>query len=101
MSIDFDVKYQAGHSCSESWEKSDYFCPGCGAKNTYVCISGEDYYAGPQYLCLSCKCDFYLGSGVYPADDLQNRQRIEALQATSHTPESPPPIPPDSPDSGV
>lgn len=78
--IKFEVRYEAGHSYSETWEKTSYHCPRCGNKEVWHETSGGDYYVGETHLCLACNAHFYLPS--QPTDDpksWQDKQRLEAI----------------------
>ncbi len=84
----FVVKYKAGHSCNETWSKTDYYCPKCGAQSVWQDTSGGDVDVGPELICESpnCRVSFYLPSGVNapPSNDWQAKQRrIEITKSTA------------------
>jgi transposase-like protein len=76
------IKYQAGHTLSEVWETTDYFCPRCGKQDVWVEDSPGDYYTGPSHLCKACGADFSLpyGCDARP-NNWQDSQRLEALRS--------------------
>lgn len=80
--VTFTVKYEAGHTYDESWEKTDYFCPGCGKPHVWHETGPGDYYVGEQFLCLKCGGRFYLPGEVQTnhVRDWQTRQRLEVLR---------------------
>lgn len=45
-------------------EPVGFHCPKCGGKDVYVEFGDGDFYAGPDYICKSCKAVFNLPSGV-------------------------------------
>ena len=80
MTIKFEVKYEAGHSYMEEWEKTDLFCPSCGGHEVWHDTGAGDYYANETIMCLSCQVVFHLYSWPYQDEkDWQNKQRFEAL----------------------
>lgn len=79
--ITFNVKYEAGHSYNETWEKIDYFCPACGKQAVWHAVSAGDYYVGEQFLCADCSAEFYLPNGASPNEkSWQNKQRLEFIR---------------------
>lgn len=44
-------------------DKTDIHCVECGLKTVYVEFGDGDYYAGPDYFCISCKNVFTLQNG--------------------------------------
>lgn len=57
--ITFDVLYDAGHTCSETREKTDYFCPHCGVASVWDEVSDGDYYLGTTLTCANCRGTFH------------------------------------------
>jgi predicted RNA-binding Zn-ribbon protein involved in translation (DUF1610 family) len=43
-------------------KQDDLFCPNCGKKKVYREMDEGDYYQGPDYYCISCKCNFTMPS---------------------------------------
>jgi len=46
-------EYPGSHHYWDTYDKTEYFCPNCGAKALWVSRS-EDYYAGGNCVCTSC-----------------------------------------------
>ena len=76
-------KMVASHAYQESWEKTNYFCPCCAAKNVWNRCDGGDYYQGEQFMCTACGVDWnwpsepsVSNSILYPQDE----QRLEQLR---------------------
>ena len=88
MTVSLSVKYEAGHSYNEQWEKSDYFCPRCGAGDSewFQASCGGDYYVGETHLCLKCEAHFYLPTDPRAQpENWQDKQRLEAIRAVLDT----------------
>ena len=81
------IKYEAGHSYDETWEQTDFYCPGCGSKQVWVEVDAWDYYQGPNYLCLGCEAMFTLPSGCSQRGDWQTRQRLQELKPQKAPPQ--------------
>lgn len=80
LSVTFDVRYEAGHSDTETWERdADLFCPHCGEKSVWVEQGGGDYYVGAQHLCLACRWTFHMPA-LSESHGWQDEQRIAALR---------------------
>lgn len=77
----FEVKYEAGHSYEETWEKSDLLCPQCTSDTIWEESGLGDYYLGNPFLCLTCGIYFYMPIGPAQATNWQWLQRIQALKA--------------------
>lgn len=52
--VELDVRYEAGHSHRERWERSDLYCPKCGLRTVWRCSGEGDYYLGADHLCHNC-----------------------------------------------
>ena len=83
--VEVTTKYKMGHTYVDNFLKTDYHCPGCGAKEVWEGTK-EDYYAGPDMVCVSCESSFNLPSGVSKEDEeaLDNGRRsaINAIKAS-------------------
>lgn len=82
--VNFEVKYEAGHSYNEEWQITENHCPNCGKKEVWNNNScGGDYYMGEMLRCKSCGCEFYLPTGAeVPSNkDWQARQRADFFKA--------------------
>jgi predicted RNA-binding Zn-ribbon protein involved in translation (DUF1610 family) len=77
--IEFEVKYEAGHSYRERWTRTAYFCPGCGEPGIWTEAGAGDYYVGSRHLCIKCGAAFYIPDEPAPRNDWQTRQRIDAI----------------------
>ena len=84
MRVDLTVKYEAGHSYDESWEKTDLHCCLCGKKNVWVELGLGDFYNGLSYLCGDCGASYcHPTEAMREGDiDFQDRQRMNAFQLT-------------------
>lgn len=78
-----EVKYERGHTYTEIWVKTDYFCPHCSIKEVFVEDSDGDYYVGPTFFCVSCMGSFHLPYN--PTDNWQDLQRQEQLRSQDAT----------------
>lgn len=86
MPITFDVNYYKGdgsfsHKYSETWERTDWYCPKCGERKVWHDTSGGDYYVGEMHLCMGCHSSFYLPSlHEVNVNDKQTTQRCHEIQ---------------------
>jgi predicted RNA-binding Zn-ribbon protein involved in translation (DUF1610 family) len=82
--IEFEVKYEAGHSYKEQWETVRCFCPNCGGSEVWRELGGGDYYVGELHMCWRCGAEFHLpnGANVPHEKNWQAKQRIEAIRAS-------------------
>ena len=71
------------HEYTESWERTELFCPACGKREVHEEQSKGDYYVGVQFLCASCGASFYLPS--HPEPDPKNEQDVQRLAAIRDT----------------
>ena len=92
MAIPITVKYEAGHSYREVWEKTEYFCPECGKRNVWHDTSGGDYYVGEEHLCVECESSFHLPIMAFQSKNKQDKQRLEAIRGAQDTPEARSPV---------
>lgn len=83
MQVDLRVKYEAGHSLSESWEPTEHHCPGCGTKDVWHDMSGGDYYVGERFLCRACGASFTM-QYVGPSQNNEDQQRLQAIRGASN-----------------
>lgn len=77
-SIEVEIKYPAGHSYPEVYEKTDLYCPGCGDQEVWHEQGMGDFYVGTIFLCASCKADWTMQGPDSTVDGLK-AQRIAAL----------------------
>lgn len=47
-------EYPGKHHYWTEYEKTEYFCPNCGANEVWQEQDPGDYYCGEDWLCLSC-----------------------------------------------
>jgi predicted RNA-binding Zn-ribbon protein involved in translation (DUF1610 family) len=87
--IEFDIKYEAGHTYRERWDECEWYCPACGSGEVYADQGGGDYYVGNQHACVSCGAAFYLPSVDVQPRDWQNKQRLDALRAAFRETDAP------------
>lgn len=85
----FQVKYFNGgkysHEYTESWEKTELFCPACGKREVHEEQSGGDYYVGTWFLCAACGAGFHLPTEPEPHPmSEQDQQRLGAIRDTSN-----------------
>jgi hypothetical protein len=52
----------------ESWTKTQYYCPCCGAKGFVWQSSDDDYYSGSPYLCTFCSVGWFWPIEPGPSD---------------------------------
>lgn len=85
MTIQMEIKYEAGHSYCEEWERIDYFCPACGAKDVWHETSVGDYYVGEEHMCRKCGASFYIPNLVAKPKqrDWQHEQRLSAIRSVN------------------
>ena len=67
------------HKYSETWSKTETYCPRCAKKEVWFRDDGGDYYVGEQYICTACKGTFYLPCGVSDSHGEQDVQRLSHL----------------------
>jgi len=79
--IEFPVKYRAGHSYTEPWAKTKFFCLHCGKPEVWVKQDGGDYYAGESYLCSSCGSGWSLPNEPDIDKSPEQDQRLTYLRA--------------------
>lgn len=80
MTVDLEVRYEAGHSHRETWEHDlDLHCPSCGETRVWVKAGAGDYYEGPQHLCTGCRSTFSLPRLHAALPGWQNEQRLDAI----------------------
>lgn len=65
-----------GHHYKETFFESSYFCPSCGQKKLWMCVSGSDYYIGSEYVCTNCSKKCYLDK----AGDFAKESILRQLQ---------------------
>lgn len=87
--VTVEVKYERGHSYTESWEPTDYYCPECGKRSVWVEQGSGDYYQGPLHLCLSCNASGHLQYGG-DRDHVtwQDQQRRDAIRKECAAPDA-------------
>lgn len=85
--VNFEVRYEAGHSYKEPWVRTKWFCLACGKPSVWCRNDGGDYYAGELYMCSACGADFHLPGepNTNHERDWQARQRLEHLRASVST----------------
>ena len=76
-----EIKYEAGHSCHEEWEKTDFHCLGCGEKSVWEDQNDGDYYVGPLFICEQCGASFTMQYNDVRTEDWQDKQRLEAIRS--------------------
>ncbi len=71
----------SGGTHEERWDKTAFFCPGCGKHSVWVATNGGDYYVGEMHICVDCRSRFYLPCDVEPIkpDDFGDSSRADAL----------------------
>jgi transposase-like protein len=79
VAITLTVKYEAGHSHKETWERAEYYCPLCAAKEVWSETGGGDYYVGERYMCAKCGGTFHLPSCSI-GRGWQDEQRLAAIR---------------------
>lgn len=85
----FQVKYfnsgKYSHEYTESWEKTELFCPACGKRDIHEEQDCGDYYVGTWFLCAACGAGFHLPTYPEPRPmDEQDQQRLAAIRDTSN-----------------
>lgn len=85
----FQVKYfnsgKYSHEYTESWEKTELFCPACGKREIHEEQDYGDYYVGTWFLCAACGAGFHLPTHPEPRPmDEQDQQRLAAIRDTSN-----------------
>lgn len=86
----FQVKYfnngKYSHEYTESWDKTELFCPACGKQDVHVDTGAADYYAGEYHLCAACGAGFHFSCTPEPHPiNEQDRQRLAAIRGISNT----------------
>jgi predicted RNA-binding Zn-ribbon protein involved in translation (DUF1610 family) len=76
------VRYERGHSYTETWEPTEFHCPQCGAASVWVEHAPGDYYEGPNHLCVACGSSFTLPR-LSNGQDWQNQQRRAAIRGAA------------------
>ncbi|MGZ3796485.1 MAG: hypothetical protein ACXVB1_08975 [Pseudobdellovibrionaceae bacterium] len=51
-------EYPGSHHYWENYEKTEYFCPNCGAKDVWEEQGDGDYYVGADLICSNCGAGF-------------------------------------------
>jgi len=74
------VTYCTGHSFSEPWESTDYFCPICGQRKVWARRDGGDYYVGEKYLCSVCGDSWDWPNEPHEDRSPEEQQRLERLR---------------------
>ena len=82
--IKAEIKYEAGHSYHEEWEKTDFCCLGCGQKSVWEEQCDGDNYVGPLFICEQCGASFTMQYNGVRSEDLQDKQRLEAIRSDNH-----------------
>lgn len=47
-------EYPGKHHYFDEFEKTEYFCPQCGAKEVWQEQGAGDYYVGEDWICTAC-----------------------------------------------
>lgn len=63
------IKYEAGHSYTSWFEKTEIYCPNCGKRDVWKNDDGGDHYVGEDYYCLDCNSEFNLPRLSVPDDE--------------------------------
>jgi len=73
-------EYPGRHHYWDEFEKTDYFCPECGAKDVWEEAGPGDYYVGADFVCISCGSDWTMqGPGVSKEQNMIGK--IEQLKS--------------------
>ena len=84
----FDVKYELGHSYSETWQRSaDLHCPNCGKREVWEELGPGDVYVGPGLMCSACGASWTMQGPDVRSGSLQDQQRLEQFRAARPTTE--------------
>lgn len=80
--IDFEVKYELGHSYKERWDKGEHHCPGCGKQTVWEEQGAGDYYEGAKFICFSCGSEWTMQFAKQEGEvkNWQTRQRLENIR---------------------
>lgn len=82
--VTLDVKYELGHSYTESFEiDNSLWCPACGSKGLWIDCSEGDYYAGPDIYCASCGSHMHFYNRPCQDDSWQGKQILEAIREST------------------
>ena len=77
--VEFEVKYERGHSTKESWEYTNLHCPSCGEQSVWMDSGPGDVEAGNEHLCTKCETSFHMPF-FRKADNYEDKQRLEAIR---------------------
>lgn len=83
--VKMTIRYKAGHSYDEEWQRVETFCPNCGKQEVWMETGPGDYYEGAGFLCVACEWGFTLPSES-EADSAEDKQRFEYFRSAKETP---------------
>lgn len=75
-----EITIQNENGRNETWAAEAVHCPGCGHRSVWSCEAQDDYYVGRPFVCLDCRCRFYLPGGVGEYETIYG-PAIDALTA--------------------
>jgi hypothetical protein len=79
----------ATHHYIDEYEKCPLHCPNCGVQSVWEEQSEGDYYAGPEFICITCSHNFTI-QGPTPSNTVNETKKIEQIKSgTTFIPNTP------------